>query len=49
MILKLALIDRKMLSGYLNGLFNKFGWAEHFLLGRITEKTAKKGHLEPMG
>ena len=45
----LVLNNRKMLRGYLRGLFKKFGWAEHFLLGRKSEKTAKKGHLEPIG
>ena len=49
MILRLALIDRKTLSGHLGGLFKKIGWAEPFLLGRKSEKTAKKGHFEPMG
>ena len=49
MILRLALIDRKTLSGHLDGLFKKIGWAEPFLLGRNSEKTAKKSHLEPMG
>ena len=38
-----------MLSGYLGGLLNKIGWAEHILLGRKNKKIAKKGHLEPMG
>ena len=45
----LVLNNRKILSGYLRGHFRKIGWAEHFLLGRKSEKTAKKGHLEPMG
>ena len=42
MILKLAEIDRKIFSGYLGGLIKKMGWVEHFLLGRKSEKTAKK-------
>ena len=49
MILRLALIDRKTLSGHLGGLFKKIGWVEPFLLGRKSEKMAKKSHLEPMG
>ena len=46
MILRLALIDRKTLSGHLGGLFKKIGWAEPFLLGRKSEKMAKK---KPLG
>ena len=42
MILRLALIDRKTLSGHLGGLFKKIARAEPFLLGRKSEKMAKK-------
>ena len=49
MILRLPSIDRKMLSGYLGGIFNKIGSAEHFLLGRKSEKNGQKRTLGTNG